>query len=132
MTKGNKQRSKVRLVFNYVNGSTFTVRGVQEAEVINMTIRYSTKTTDSEGNTTVTEVTRRITNYFETVVIELPNGGKRVLLDLRADRTKKIEKPPRKHKSREEYEAERAQKEAEKAKLVKVEGLLDEAAKLLK
>jgi hypothetical protein len=58
------------------------------------------------------------------------------LLDLRSESAKKaeekIDKPPRKHKSREEYEAERAQKEAEKAKLAKVEELLDEAAKLLK
>lgn len=127
-----KTRLAPRLVFTYTNGATYTVRGLEKAQVANMYVNYFASTVDAEGNATVTEVKRRITNEFETVVIELPNGGKRVLLDLRADRTKKIEKPPRKHKSREEYEAERAQKEAEKAKLAKVEELLDEAAKLMK
>lgn len=127
-----KTRLAPRLVFTYTNGATYTVRGLEKAQVVDMNVHYVASTIDVDGNATVTEVKRRITNEFETVVIELPNGGKRVLLDLRADRTKKIEKPPRKHKSREEYEAEQAQKEAEKARIAKVEELLNEVEKLMK
>lgn len=131
-----KRRSRDRLVFTYTNGATYTVRGVTQAQINGMSVHYVSKVVDAEGNLTVSEVYRRITNDFCTVVVERVGAKPITLLDLRSESAKKAaEKSPklqRKHKSREEYEAERAQKEAEEAKLAKVEELLDEAAKLMK
>ena len=130
-----KPRTNDRLVFTYTNGATYTVRGLGNARIHGMNIIYVSKVEDVEGNVTVSEVRRRITNDFSTVVIERADGRQYVLLDLRSESTKKAEekstKPARKRKSRDEYEAEQAQKEAEKAKLAKAEQLLEEAAKLL-
>ena len=131
-----KPRTNDRLVFTYTNGATYTVRGLGNARIHGMNIIYVSKVEDAEGNVTVSEVRRRITNDFSTVVIEKADGRQYMLLDLRSESAKKSEekstKPPRKRKSRDEYEAEQAQKEAEKAKLAKVEELLDKAAELLK
>ena len=130
-----KRRSRDRLVFTYTNGATYTVRGVTQAQINGMSVHYVSKVVDAEGNLTVSEVYRRITNDFCTVVVERVGAKPIMLLDLRSESAKKATekstKPTRKHKSREEYKAEQAQKEAEKAKLVKAEQLLDEAAKLL-
>lgn len=130
-----KPRTNDRLVFTYINGATYTVRGLESARIQGMNIFYVSKVADADGNVTVSEVRRRITNDFSTVVIEKANGQQYMLLDLRSESAKKAEekstKPPRKRKSRDEYEAEQAQKEAENAKLTKAEQLLDEAAKLL-
>ena len=135
-TPKTKPRTNDRLVFTYTNGATYTVRGVMQAKLHGMSVHYLSKVEDAEGNVTVSEVRRRITNYFSTVVIEKADGRQYMLLDLRSESAKKAEekstKPTRKRKSRDEYEAEQAQKEAEKAKLAKVEELLDEAAKLMK
>ena len=134
-TPKTKQRTNDRLVFTYTNGATYTVRGLEGAWVHGMNILYESKVKDDEDNVTISEVRRRITNDFSTVVIERADGRRYMLLDLRSESAKKAEekstKPPRKRKSRDEYGAEQAQKEAEKAKLVKAEQLLDEAAKLL-
>ena len=131
-----KPRTNDRLVFTYTNGATYTVRGVIQAKLHGMSVHYLSKVEDADGNVTVSEVRRRITNDFSTVVIEKADGRQYMLLDLRSESAKKAKekstKPPRKRKSRDEYEAEQAQKEAEKAKLAKVEELLDEAAKLMK
>ena len=130
-----KRRSRDRLVFTYTNGATYTVRGVTQAQINGMSVHYVSKVVDAEGNLTVSEVYRRITNDFCTVVVERVGAKPITLLDLRSESAKreveKAEKPQRKRKSREEYEAEQAQKEAEMDKLAKVEELLDEAAKLL-
>ena len=131
MNKGSKQRTADRLVFTYTNGATYTVRGMKDAQVNGMRVHYVAVTKDSEGNTTKLETMRRITNELSTVVIESVRSGNLMLVDLRPNSNKRVEKPARKRKSRDEYEAEQAQKEAEKAKLVKAEQLLDEAAKLL-
>ena len=131
MNKGTKQRTADRLVFTYTNGATYTVRGLCKAQVEGMHVHYVAVTQDSDGNTTKLETTRRITNELSTVVIESVRSGTLMLVDLRPNSNKTVEKPARKRKSREEYEAEQAQKEAEKAKLVKAEQLLYEAAKLL-
>ena len=132
MNKGSKQRTADRLVFTYTNGATYTVRGLKNAQVNGMSVHYVAVTKDPEGNTTKLETMRRITNELSTVVIESVRSGNLMLVDLRPKDAKKAEKPARKHKSREEYEAERAQKEAEKAKLARAEELLNEAAKLMK
>ena len=132
MNKGSKQRTGDRLVFTYINGATYTVRGLRRAWVDGMRVHYVAVTKDAEGSTTRRETTRRITNELSTVVFESVHRGNLMLVDLRPTSNKKVEKPPRKRKTREEYEAEQAQKEAEKAKLAKAEQLLDEAAKLLK
>lgn len=130
-----KRRSRDRLVFTYTNGATYTVRGVTQAQINGMSVHYVSKVVDAEGNLTVSEVYRRITNDFCTVVVERVGAKPITLLDLRSESAKreveKAEKPPRKRKSREEYEAEQAKKEAEMDKLAKVEELLDAAAKLL-
>lgn len=132
MNKGSKQRTADRLVFTYTNGATYTVRGLRRAWVDDsMSVHYVAVTKDSEGNTTKLETTRRITNELSTVVIESVRAGNLMLVDLRPKGNKKVEKPTRKRKSRDEYEAEQAQKEAEKAKLAKAEELLEAAAKLL-
>ena len=135
-TPKTKQRTNDRLVFTYTNGATYTVRGLEGAWVHGMNILYESKVKDDEDNVTISEVRRRITNDFSTVVIERADGRRYMLLDLRSESAKKAEEkstePPRKRKSRDEYGAEQAQKEAEKAKLVKAEQLLDEAANLLK
>ena len=131
MNKSKKQRTADRLVFTYTNGATYTVRGLCKAQVEGMHVHYVAVTQDSDGNTTKLETTRRITNELSTVVIESVRSGTLMLVDLRPNSNKTVEKPARKRKSREEYEAEQAQKEAEKAKLAKAEELLDAAAKLL-
>ena len=132
MNKGSKQRAADRLVFTYTNGATYTVRGLCKAQVEGMHVHYVAVTQDSEGNTTKLETTRRITNELSTVVVEIARAGNLMLVDLRPNSNKTVEKPARKRKSREEHEAELVQKEAERAKLAKVEELLDEAAKLMK
>lgn len=132
MNKGSKQRAADRLVFTYTNGATYTVRGLKNAQVNGMRVHYVAVTKDAEGNTTKLETTRRITNELSTVVIESVHAGNLMLVDLRPNSNTMVEKLARKRKSREEYEAERVQKEAKIAKLAKVEELLDEAAKLMK
>ena len=132
MNKGKKQRTADRLVFTYTNGATYTVRGLRRAWVDSMSVHYVAVIKDAEGNTTKRETVRRITNELSTVVVESVRVGNFMLVDLRPTNNKKTEKPPRKRKTREEYEAEQAQKEAERAKIAKVEELLDKAAELLK
>ena len=73
-TPKTKQRTNDRLVFTYTNGATYTVRGLENARIHGMNILYVSKVKDDEDNVTVSEVRRRITNDFSTVVIEKADG----------------------------------------------------------
>ena len=132
MKKGTKPRIGNRLVFTYIDGTTYTVRGLKSAQIRDMTVQYTATTVDAEGNVTNTEVRRIITNEMAKVVVQIASGGERVLLDLRPKVAKEIEKPTRKRKTREEYEAEQAQKKAALDRLNKAEQLLREADKLMR
>lgn len=132
MQKGIKLRIGNRLVFTYTNGKTYTVRGLQNAKVEDMFVHYRTSTTDSMGNLTKQEVKRRITNDFSTVVIEFSSGSKQTLLDLRNERTKDISKTTRVHKTRDQWETQKAELDAKKYNEERLQELQKELAKLTK